>query len=315
MKKTTKILAALGLALFGTVPAAQAASTYAASRSVYERVVRSALERSQAAARSELELWVDRSQWENAWEVATEHFRVRSNASGQTARWAADSLEQMWPRFEQVLGKRIAAGAPYLIHVYATIAEYNTIGDEHGAHHSSIYGSFFADQHPERPVAVAPSENWTLLGMQLTHSATHALIESNYSGTAPAWLSEGLACYFASFWDYPWCAGELQKMTSHGRFPVYVPLERLLSTGLDQYGDNTHARFIELGMWIHYLLNCREDTRTVMDEDGNVVSSPFVDFVRATLSGQDVSNSAITRLFTQDREQVEQQFMAYDFLQ
>jgi hypothetical protein len=283
------------------------------TESLYQRCLRRALERSQAEARRGLDLWIDHTQWENAWVVSTEHFRVRTNTTRQVARWAADSLEGMWPTFTSVLGEGIAAGGPYEVHVYRTIAEYNAIGDAHGAHHSSIYGSFYAAQHPDRPVACLTSDNWTLLGMQLTHSVAHALIERNFPNTPPVWLAEGLACYFAAYWDYPWVSSELKKMTAHGRFPVYVPLERLVTTDLDQYGDNTHARFIELGMWVNYLLHFRDGTRTVLAEDGSVVESPFLDYLRDLLRGRDVSNSPITQLFENDRAQLEQDFMQFEF--
>ena len=138
--------------------------------------------------------------------------------------------------------------------------------------------------------------------MWITHSALHQFVEHAYSRQAPAWVSEGLASYFTTYWAYSWCGSELERFESEGRA---LPLDRLLTEGLDQYGDDSDVRFIQLGMLFNYLLHKREDTLT--GEGG----SPFADWLRTVMAGRDASGLPVNTLLTTDRARLQQDFSSF----
>jgi|GEM_PF-3276563 len=310
--KSYTVFLIIGMSLITSSPAAlgQSDAVQGLGRdqdreSSYSRSMSSVLERAQADLEKTIEIWEEHSAWEDPWDVQTGPFLVRTTHSRGLALEIGRNLEVMLAEFEDVLKPDFRTRDLLRIYIFPGVPLYNQFGEEFGEHHSSIYGSFFAAGSPERPVAAIYDDNLTLLRMYVTHSALHQFVDRAFSRRPPTWLSEGLASYFALRWAYAWGVSELEKLKENGRF---IPLSRLLNASIDQYGDATHERFIELGMFVYYLLHFREDTWMTDDENG-----AFVDYVRAILSGGDTSQLPFQEAITRRRNELESDFRSFSF--
>jgi hypothetical protein len=282
-----------------------AAASGLATESIYERAMRSALDRTRTDLERTTDLWVDHSRWENAWQVRHGHYLVRTTQSYQYGLEIAQALEEMYGYFTKILKPGFETGTPFPIYILPNIPAYNQFGEDHGAHHSSIYGSFFAAEHEAQPVALVYDESTALVLMQATHSALHQFMARAFTRPPPDSLSEGLASYFSFRWGYAWAVDQLEGLIETDRF---LPLRQVMNSTIDQYGGNTHAHFIELGMLVYYLAHFREDTRMTEEGDGS-----FVNYVRAVLEGRDVTGFPVHQLLNQRIDELETDFKAFKF--
>jgi hypothetical protein len=302
---TTILAQFLAITLAAQAAGAQTPSPAATAQDALQR----ALERAQKDVESKLELWADHSTWEKAWQVASPHYIVRTTRSHWFGRQMGETLESMYPRFQELLAPGFEPPSKLVVNVFPDIASYNTFGEQNGAEHSSFYGSFFAQQASDRSVAATYHENPTLMRMWLTHSATHQFLDRAFTSPRLAWIEEGLSAYFELQWDYAYGVAELERMKAEGKL---IPLRQLLPAPVQQYTTRTHERFIQLGMLMYYLLYFREDTRTVMDE-GVLLQAPFNDYLREMLTGRDNTKNPVHELFTQRIDELERDFHAYEF--
>jgi len=276
----------------------------------YRRVVSAALGRAQTRLEAGLELEVDHSSWEDPWIVRTPHHEVRTTKSRGQAAALAKSLEFMHAEFEKLLGPAPARAEHLRVWVVPDLAAYNQLGDAHGGDHSSVLGSFFAADHPERPLIAMQSNNATLLGMWVTHSAVHQYVHAAFGEHAPTWVSEGLASYFALYWDWSYGARELARLKTARRL---VPLEGLLREALPTYRQAPDVRFIELGMLFHFLLNTCEATRD--GADGDPETGPFREYLRRAVRGEDTREKDFALTLEEALELIEEEFLAHEFEQ
>lgn len=271
------LLAVLSLAIAPVPPQAP--------EDAYRRVVTRALERAQENLVASLDFVVDHSRWEDPWVLRSPHYEVRTTRSYAQARTLSTSLEFMHAEFEKLLGPAPAREEPFDVWVMPDLTAYNRQGESSGDH-SSLLGSFFADQLPERPVIALHDSNPTQLGMWVTHSALHQWVHAAHGERAPTWVSEGLASYFALYWDWGYGARELERQKAAGRL---LPLERLMGETLPAYRADPNLRFLQLGMLFHFLLNSCEATKN--GATGDPTSGPFQEFLRLAVRGQDTRKS------------------------
>jgi hypothetical protein len=294
------------LLLLGAATGQSVSAPLAGVNSAYASAFKNGLERAQVRLERATDFWVDHSQWENAWEVRSDSYIVRTTHSRGFGQRIADALEEMLGYFTQTLKPDFKSRTPYEVHILPDIPMYNQYGDDYGAYHSSIYGSFLCDEnHPARPVALVYDENETLVLMQATHSALHQFVERAFTQPPRTWISEGLASYFSFRWGYRYALDQLNGLIESNRF---IPLREVINNELDNYGDNAHAHFMELGMLFYYLLHFREDTRMTEEEDGN-----FLTYLRTVLSGGNPSELPFHELITWQVDQLEADFKDYPF--
>jgi hypothetical protein len=275
---------------------------------LYRRAVARALERAQAELATGLRFDVDHSRWEDPWVVTTPHYEVRTTASYAQAAEVARSLEFMHGEIVKLLGEGRAPAGPRRVWILPSIGEYNRFGEQHGAEHSSMLGCFFAADHPEQPIVSYQNGNATLLGMWLTHGAVHQHLAQGFGPQRELWIEEGLASYFALFWDWSYGARELERIQGTRGF---VPLARLVREPLQAYVGQAHERFIELGMLFHFLLNHCEATKN--GAAGDPTTGPFQEFLRAAVRGQGVAETEFVQTFEEASELLEQDFKAFPF--
>lgn len=279
-----------------------------------ERVVRKAIERAQRDLEKDLELWQDHTSWSDPWRVQTEHYEVSTTRSRSLGLEVAQGLETMLGNFQRVLGTDHVPPQPFKIFVFPTLQEYNAFGDQFGAEHSSFIGSFHATQSPDQPVGTYYNINHTLLNMWITHSAFHQFTASAFPNAAPpAGVAEGLACYFASFWDYDYTVSELERLKNSQFEKDWIPLPELLSTPVAQYGDRFHNRDVLLAMLMTYLRVFRDDTATVLDDERRTVQAAFEEYVQLVYRGQDPSMHPVHDLLNEGLAELEADFRAHAF--
>lgn len=300
----------LGSALLLLVLVSSGASSGPGDETVdtpYRRVLRRALEKSQRELVAGLDLVVDHSKWSDPWVVRSEHFEVRTTVGYAYAAQFTRDLEYMRSEWVRLLGKGRDPAERGAVWIFPTLNEYNQFGGNF-AEHSSMYGSFYGAGSPGEPVATYHVANRTLLGMWVTHSATHQYLERAFGTSMPTWVSEGLASYFALYWDWDFGKSNLARLQESGRF---IPLRRLVSDPLPSYARNADDRFLELGMLFHFLLNYCDGTR--LGADGDPATGPFLEFLRAAVRGQDTSKSTFVATLEEAAELLEEDFKSCSF--
>lgn len=274
---------------------------------LYRRAVARAYARAQAELVAAAKLDVDHSRWEDPWVAVTEHYEVRSTKSYRQARTIADSSEFLRAEMVKLLGEgRGGRTAKQPIWIFPNLGAYTVFGNANGEEHSSLWGSYYADKDPALAVATYENGNPTLLGMWVTHSAVHQFLSQNFGAQRLVWVDEGLASYFALFWDWDYGASELERLKQARAF---IPLERLVREPIQAYLEKPHERFIELGMLFHFLLNSCEATKNGANGD----PGPFQEFLRLAVRGQDVSDTEFMTSFEEAARLLEEDFRNFDF--
>ncbi len=296
------------LALSACLSFAPSAHSEMPSAELYGRAVARALESAQTELLAQIDLWEDHSRWESAWEVASEHYRVRTTHGRYLAANLAEGMETMLGHFQSVLGTDWAPGTPFEIWVFPTLAEYNQFGNANGAQHSSMYGSFHATQHAQQPVATMYTANPTLLRMWITHAAVHQFVSGAFPATPTTAISEGLAAYFSLYWDPAYAASEHDRVAKGS---LFIPLRQLLADPLQSYAQNTDDRLMELGTLFTYLLHHREDTGLGPDDEGSEGS--FAAYLRAVLNGRNLTGMPFDDMLANDLDELEDSYRAFRF--
>lgn len=307
----------LALAVPGLAAVAAVRSSIARSYDrPYQRAMRRTLDDAQERLAESVDLYQDRSTWENPWVITTRRYEVRTTESFAFGNRIAQGLEVMFGEFQRTLGSDWEPSAPLKVFVFPNLTAYNAFGEEHGAEHSSFYGSFYAADHPERPVATYYCGNDTRQNQWVTHSAAHQFVAGAFPGqTLQDSVSEGIAAYFALYYDFKGALQRFDALRSPDSMGEvrFIPLDNLLQTPMAQYGDRPGDRLVELGVLSSYLLNYREDTRTQYDDSGAEIRAPFAEYIRTALSGGDPTALPIHMLVTQDTGYLEDELRAFEF--
>ncbi len=280
-----------------------------AGESAYDRVVRTALERAQSELEDSVDIDVAEVDWANAYEQTVGRFTVRTVRSPAFARRLAQRQDAMFPRYQTLIEPGFEPGN-MVVWVLPSIDDYNEFGNRYGAEHSSMHGSFLTNEIPGtnfEPIVTYHPGSETQLDMWITHGAVHQFLERRPRGDPDLWLSEGLASYFELNWNLDYGKQALQNYYRRGRT---VPTFSLLRQGIGEYQAQPESLF-QIGMLFSYLLNHREDTRTVIDENGKVVRQPFVDYLQGLLQGRDVSASPVNSLLGQNLVTLDNDFQRF----
>jgi len=294
------------------VAASSVATLTAQTDTSLTAILDAAIVRTNRNLQAATDIWVDHSRWENAWVAQSPHYEVRTTRSYALGMQTATGLETMLGYFQKTLGIDYTPPQHMKVFLLDELDAYNKLGNETkdttAGYHQSMYGSYYDKSHPDTPVVALYTDNSVYLSMQITHSAAHQFFDLAFSGTPPVWVDEGLASYFATYWDHDWSVTEFERIRDSASF---VPLSTLLADSIDKYGSNAHARFMEMGMLLYYLLHLREDTRTNTAENGGE-SGPFRDYLLAIMRGRDATTLPAHAL-TQNLNAVEADFRSYQF--
>lgn len=177
--------------------------------------------------------------WKDAWELQSEHFRLRSNLPLQESVLAALELEAAYAAFFELLGQPLRFGEivdPLAAEVHADARSFpETAGDAR---------SYF--DHASRVLFVNAAKGFDRAAF--AHEATHQLLDAcmrstrSARGSIPGWLDEGLAVYVASASAGPLGrsraqAGQfdLARFAEHAGAREPYTLSRVLNFGPDDF--------------------------------------------------------------------------------
>ncbi len=283
----------------------------------YDRVLRKAVAEADRRTESATSLWVDRTLWENAWEVQGQHFTVRTTRGYDFGTRVVAGLEQMHGWFSFVLGRGLPEGDRVNVWILPDLTGYNELGDDLSGDHSSKIGCFYAPGNASRPVVTYYLRD-ELRGRQFaTHGSLHAFLDRAFPRvTVPLWLDEGLACYFELHWRYPDTVTAWRAFKDRGAF---IPLASLRDAPLSVY---TPDHFLELSMLVYYLLWDCEETRIRWNSETRSVDSwPARDWIVHVLTtgstdgtfeeGSDLAT--VQALMTTGLTELEAAFRAHGF--
>lgn len=235
-----------------------------------------------------------RQDFQNAWEVRTEHFLVKTNHSLERGVEVATKLEEYHDFFAQTLvgffyhpdelqklfnaasySRRNQQAQPFVVHYYRTREEYNRelvervpqVAITNGLYHNGSRISYFFHD---------PKEN---TDSTLYHEATHQMLfETRFSPQNAQWVGqdenfwiiEGIACYMESL------KRENGKMTlgdpefvrfywarnRYLRDNFYVPLAEFASMGMRQFqnqpGDQLSWSYSQSSGLVHFFMHAED---------------------------------------------------------
>ncbi len=213
--------------------------------------------------------WDDRvarsGDWNDAWELETSHYRLRTNLLLEDALDAAIDLERFYLFYYELFGSEL--GIHHVTdkmeaHLHADPASFPAIGHGRRAYY---------DPAARRLVVDASGD---IVRPKMLHEATHQLLEVSGAHRrsqqipVPAWLSEGLAEYAALSAQGPpgraWFrAGSVASMHAyeHSRAAEPVGLTRLLALGSGDFLSAKDAALYYAQSWtlVHLCMNDADD--------------------------------------------------------
>ncbi len=306
------ILAVFSAFLAAGLSVAPLPSVQSKVKSACDRVVDQAFAASQRKLESGLSggkgFWEDHSTFSNPYIARTDHYEVRTCQSFGLALRTANEMEEMLVRFQDVLGTDYLPPARFVVLIFPTLEEYNAFGNTHGDQHSSLHGSFFAPEAPDRPAVTyyTININLTRLRKWVTHSAFHQFAHAAFGRSVPSWIEEGLACYFDMQWARPYAVSKLPELL---RSPRSLRLRNLSQFSVDNLNDEV---MIEIGMLLRYLIEEREDTRSPNGGEDDS-EGPFTAYLRAVYRGANFSQNSAHLALSRTPDAIEADFKSYDF--
>ncbi|MBI5366374.1 MAG: hypothetical protein HZA54_05020 [Planctomycetes bacterium] len=146
------------------------------------------------------ELAVVRQKWENAWELDTQHYHIRSNTTEAWTRELGDCLEQAWLVFKEHFGGEPKAGKPMQISAFRTFEDYRNFCIEQKAE-ALIPAAGHTNAGKNYASGYSKSGDKELLATMI-HEGAHLFYGRTWSDLSPSWYHEGMATFFEGYtWD------------------------------------------------------------------------------------------------------------------
>jgi hypothetical protein len=153
------------------------------------------------------------SNWDNAWELESEHYRMRTNRDYDSAMEALAKAEKAYQAMKEFFGEEPdLKNGKLAIFMFGNQDEYNQFGQQNAAGdegwRQGRFGGFHAYEHPETPAAVysfydeANRYDWT--EYHLYHALAVQYLAEVQPNIKTAWLRESIVAYFQYFAHYKW---------------------------------------------------------------------------------------------------------------
>ncbi len=153
-----------------------------------------------------------RADWANAWELKTEHFKIKSNCPAPIVQELAKSIEDCHAKISQIFKPR--KSAPISLEVFAKQDQFARESGKAGIPVGpGMLGYFYWGSDSGIRCYYAGSLERTL--GTLFHECTHLIIRGSYN-EPPIWSNEGMAVFF-----------EFARVTDAGFDIKSVPYDRL----------------------------------------------------------------------------------------
>ena len=245
--------------------------------------------------------------WGDAWELATTHYRLRTNLELDAAIDVALDLERVYRGWFQLFGRELGMQEvlePLKVHVHADATSFPEIGDGRTAWFDRADRTLRID-------ASGGLNRWSL-----AHEAVHQLLDATAesphrapSGAVPGWLHEGLAEYVAAATSGPpgrmrMTPGALAEhhLALHRAEAEPYDLARVLAFDSSDFNASSRAglKYAQAYSLVAYLL----------DGDGGAHRPGFLDYLRGVWVGQSSSTHLQDALGT-DKADLERAWKAW----
>ncbi len=141
-----------------------------------------------------------RSNWADAWEVATEHYRIRTNTTEAFANELARVMEQSFVAYQEHYNRKYE-GPPMNIYGFRSFEDYRAFCIEQKLE-SHIPAAGHASGGKNYGCGYAKYGGNPELILTLVHEGSHLFYDRAVQGWVPSWYHEGQATYFEGFtWD------------------------------------------------------------------------------------------------------------------
>ncbi|MBI3272604.1 MAG: hypothetical protein HYZ53_26680 [Planctomycetes bacterium] len=179
------------------------------------------------------ELAVVRQKWEDAWELDTEHYHIRSNTTEAFAKELGECLEQAYLAYKEQFGGEPRGGKGMQVLAFRLFEDYRNFCIEEKAE-GLIPAQGHTNAGKNYASGYSRSGEKELLGTML-HEGAHLFYGRTWGDLCPSWYHEGLATFFEGYtWDKkklvfhhvsPYRLGWLKSAFRQGQ---YLPLAELL---------------------------------------------------------------------------------------
>lgn len=127
----------------------------------------------------------------------TEHFHLYSTIADARFESALPGfLEALYSEYERVLPHRLEASRRLTMYVFGDRGQWDRFIQRHHVDNYPVYSRIRAGGFTERDTSLLFYTDRSRTLATIAHEGLHAYIGGRFDGSIPAWLNEGLACYF-----------------------------------------------------------------------------------------------------------------------
>ena len=133
----------------------------------------------------------------NGRQFTTEHFHIYSTVTDTRFESALPGfLEAIYSEYERVMPHRQESARPLTMYVFGDRGQWDRFIRRHHADNYPVYSRIRAGGFTERDTSVLFYTDRSRTLATIAHEGLHAYIGGRFGESIPAWLNEGLACYF-----------------------------------------------------------------------------------------------------------------------
>ncbi len=132
--------------------------------------------------------------------LTTDHYALHTTCSSKPLLDAMPGfLESCWQAYAKVLPNETTLDAPLRAYLFRKRWEWERFTEKFAPSRSEVYKRIRSGGYSERGVTVSHYSSRRATLSVMAHEGLHQYIEVTRGRRVPAWLNEGLACYFEAF--------------------------------------------------------------------------------------------------------------------
>jgi len=133
-------------------------------------------------------------------ELVTKHYRVRTTCTNPALLERLPVfLETCWTEYEKFVPSEKALSEPAVAYLFQTRQQWEIFTKSFSPMRASTYLMIRSGGYEERGVTVSHYGRMATTLSVMSHEGLHQYLSLTRGGLLPAWVNEGLACYFEAF--------------------------------------------------------------------------------------------------------------------
>jgi len=269
--------------------------------------------------------------------LTSEHYSLRTTCMSKGFVDALPGfMESCWTAYEKLVPGK-GTGKPCESYLFGTRRQWERFTEEFAPDRAETYKKIRSGGYSERGLTVSHYDTQRSTLSVLAHEGLHQYLDVTHGKDIPAWLNEGLACYFESFDldadNRPAFQPERNSLRSPGlrealQGKSLIPLKEILGThaGIEVQKRAAHVRNYYAQEWSLVVFLMRDDKgnsyrsgfRQLLDELGTeAMTRKARALMAADTNGDMSSGEAVFRAYVSDDLdgfQTEYEAYLYQFL-